>query len=116
VGVCVLAGLVCLSVVGLESASPASLAPNGSVRICHASSSQSSPYTSQEPTVGNNGDLSGGHLNHTGPVFPAAGWGDIIPPYTYVDANGVTQIFPGYNWSPEGQVIWQYGCTPAGSR
>jgi hypothetical protein len=82
------------------------------VRICHASSSQSSPYTSQEPTVGNNGDLSGGHLNHTGPVFPAAGWGDIIPPYTYVDANGVTQIFPGYNWSPEGQVIWQYGCTP----
>jgi hypothetical protein len=62
--------------------------------------------------VGNNGDLSGGHLNHTGPVFPAAGWGDIIPPYTYVDANGVTQIFPGYNWSPEGQVILQYGCTP----
>jgi hypothetical protein len=112
VGVFVLAGLVCLSVVGLQSASPAVLAPGGKVRICHASSSQSDPYTSQEPTVGNNGDLSGGHLNHTGPVFPAADWGDIIPPYTYVDANGDPRVFPGYNWTPEGQAIWQYGCTP----
>jgi hypothetical protein len=101
-----------LSVVGLQPASPGALAPGGKVRICHASSSQSDPYTSQEPTVGNNGDLSGGHLNHTGPVFPAADWGDVIPPYTYVDANGVEQVFPGYNWTPDGQAIWQNGCTP----
>jgi uncharacterized repeat protein (TIGR01451 family) len=110
VGVLVLAGVACLSVVGLQPASPAPLAPNGKVRICHASSSHSNPYESQEPTVGNDGDLGGGHLNHTGPVFPAADWGDIIPPYTYLDANGVEHVFQGYNWSPEGQAIWQLGC------
>jgi hypothetical protein len=109
------AGLVCLSVVGLQAASTAPLAPNAKVRICHASSSQSNPYVSEEPTVGNNGDLNGGHLNHNGPVFPKPDWGDIIPPYTYLDANGVEQIFPGYNWTPEGQAIWEYGCTPGRS-
>jgi hypothetical protein len=65
--------------------------------------------------VGNNGDLSGGHLNHTGPVFPKPDWGDIIPPYSYVDADGAEQIFPGFNWTPEGQAIWEYGCTPGRS-
>jgi hypothetical protein len=29
-----------------------------------------------------------------------------------VDANDVEQVFAGYNWSAEGQAIWQYGCTP----
>ena len=82
------------------------------VRICHASSSKTNPYISNEPAIANNGDLQGGHLNHTGPVFPAADWGDIIPPYSYVDANGDTQVFPGYNWSPEGQAIWQNDCAP----
>jgi hypothetical protein len=82
------------------------------VRICHATSSPDNPYVSEEPAVGNNGDLHGGHLDHTGPVYPAADWGDIIPPYNYVDDNGETQTFPGYNWSPEGQAIWQNGCEP----
>ncbi|HEX4525442.1 MAG TPA: hypothetical protein VH108_01720 [Gaiellaceae bacterium] len=92
---------------------PAASTPNEKqVRICHASSSHTNPYVSEEPAIANNGDLSGGHLNHTGPVFPGADWGDIIPPYSYVDDNGVTQIFPGYNWSPEGQAIWEYDCTP----
>ena len=60
------------------------------------------------PAIGNNGDLSGGHLNpsHQGPVFPAPNWGDIIPPYPYVDANGQLKTFPGYNWTAEGQVIY----------
>lgn len=85
---------------------------NEKVRICHATSSHSNPYTSIEPAIANNGDLQGGHLNHTGPIYPAAGWGDIIPPYEYVDAQGETQTFPGYNWSPEGQAILQNGCEP----
>jgi hypothetical protein len=99
--------LVCLSVVGLQ---PAASAPPTKVRICHRTSSQSNPYVSEEPAIANNGDLHGGHLNHTGPVFPAPNWGDIIPPYTYVDSNGVTQEFPGYNWTPQGQPIWENGC------
>jgi hypothetical protein len=112
--VLVLAAVGCLSVVGPQPAAPAPLASK-SVRICHATSSQSSPYTPQEPAIANNGDLQGGHLNHTGPVFPAADWGDIIPPYTYVDAAGVTQTFPGYNWTPEGQAIWENDCKPGKS-
>ena len=53
--------------------------------------------------MANNGDLNGGHLNHTGPVYPADGWGDIIPPYVYVDKNGQAQTFPGYNWTRPGR-------------
>ena len=45
-------------------------------------------------------------------MFPAANWGDIIPPYTYVDRDGDTKTFPGYNWSPQGQAIWELGCSP----
>jgi hypothetical protein len=103
--------VACLLVVGGEPASSESLAPNGKVTICHATSSQTNPYVEESPTVGNDGDLSGGHLNHTGPVFPALDWGDIIPPYSYVDEDGNAQIFPGSNWSPDGQAIWQHDCT-----
>ena len=62
--------------------------------------------------IANNGDLTGGHLEHKGPLYPANDWGDIIPPYLYVDANGQPQTFPGYNWSPAGQAIYQNGCEP----
>ena len=86
--------------------------PERKVRICHATSSNSNPYTSNEPAIANNGDLNGGHLDHTGPVYPAKDWGDIIPPYPYVDKKGKLQTFPGYNWSPEGQAIYQNGCEP----
>ena len=105
----VLAGLVGVLVVFLQ---PASAQNEKKVRICHATSSQNNPYVSNSPAIANNGDLHGGHLNHKGPVFPEANWGDIIPPYTYVDANGDTETFPGYNWSPQGQAIWELGCTP----
>ena len=86
--------------------------PERKVRICHATSSSTNPYTSNEPAIGNNGDLNGGHLEHTGPVYPAKDWGDIIPPYPYIDEKGQPQTFVGYNWSPEGQAIWQNGCEP----
>ena len=86
--------------------------PERKVRICHATSSDTNPYVSNEPAVANNGDLKGGHLDHTGPVYPAHDWGDIIPPYEYVDENGKLQVFPGYNWSEAGQAIYQNGCEP----
>ena len=108
----VLAGLVGVLAVFLQ---PAASAPNENdkkVRICHASDSVTNPYVLEHPAVANNGDLGGGHLNHTGPMFPAPKWGDIIPPYTYVDATGDTKVFPGYNWEPEGQRIWELGCAP----
>jgi hypothetical protein len=80
------------------------------VRICHATASEENPYVTEEPAIGNNGDLQGGHLNHSGPLFLEPGWGDIIPPYAYVDANGQTQTFPGYSWTNEGQATWGNGC------
>lgn len=95
-----------------EPPAPQPPEPEKKVRICHATSSHSNPYTSPEPAIANNGDLQGGHLNHTGPVFPAAGWGDIIPPYQYIDENGQLQTFPGYNWTEQGQAIYQNGCEP----
>ena len=108
VGVGVVAGLLGLSVFTLQTASPA---PNEKkVRICHATHSETNPYVSEEPAVANNGDLQGGHLDHDGPIFPTPDWGDIIPPYTYTDEDGATQTFPGYNWSPTGQGIWQNAC------
>jgi uncharacterized repeat protein (TIGR01451 family) len=71
------------------------------VTICHATGSEGNPFVEQSPAIGNNGDLQGGHLSHPD---------DIIPPYDYVDANGNPQTFPGQNWTPEGQAIWQNGC------
>src|SRR4029077_1648702 len=109
----VLAVLVAISLVVLQPAVSQTNQNDKKVRICHATSSESNPYVSEEPAIANNGDLKGGHLNHTGPVFPTEDWGDIIPPYTYVDANGQTRSFPGYNWSPEGQAIWQNDCKAA---
>ena len=73
------------------------------VRICHATGSQGNPFVEQSPAVGNNGDLQGGHLGHPE---------DIIPPYDYIDENGSQQTFPGQNWTPENQAIWQNGCSP----
>jgi len=104
-------GLLSLSVVRIEPAASQSTDNDKQVQICHATASRTNPYVSEHPAIANNGDLQGGHLNHTGPVFPVdKDWGDIIPPYNYVDDKGVTRIFPGYNWTPEGQAIWQYGC------
>jgi hypothetical protein len=108
-----MAGLVALSVVGIQPAASQSSDNERQVQICHATSSHSNPYVSNHPAVANNGDIQGGHLDHLGPVFPAADWGDIIPPYEYADDKGVTQHFPGYNWTPRGQEIWQNGCDSA---
>ena len=78
--------LVCVIALSLVVLQPAISQTNEKkVRICHATASKTNPYISNEPAIANNGDLQGGHLNHTGPVFPANDWGDIIPPYTYTD-------------------------------
>jgi hypothetical protein len=110
----VLTGLVALLAAGLEPALSQGHEPK--VTICHRTDSESNPYNSQDVAIANDGDLQGGHLDHTGPIFPATGpdgkWGDIIPPYTYVDQDGQTQTFPGYNWSAEGQAIEQNSCAP----
>lgn len=68
--------------------------------ICHATSSKTNPYTQND--LSESAILTQGHRGHTGPVYPAAGWGDIIPP---------TGLHPaGLNWSAEGQAIYNNDC------
>ena len=105
--------LVCVIALSLVVLQPAVSQTNEKkVRICHSTNSDSNPYISNEPAIENNGDLKGGHLNETGPVFPGTGshWGDIIPPYNYIDDEGHEQTFPGLNWGAPGQAIWQNDC------
>jgi hypothetical protein len=72
------------------------------VTICHATSSESNPFT--ENTVAKDGSVSG-HDGHTG---------DIIPPFDYLDNNGQTRHYPGKNWDADGQAILNDGCKEGG--
>ena len=73
------------------------------IDICHASSSTSNPYVTNQVDT-SSVDLNG-HVNHTGPIYSEgmeSGWGDIIPP--------VPEILPeGLNW-PAGQPTLLNGC------
>lgn len=88
---------------------PATASPSAAVErkvtLCHRTASFSNPYV--EITVDQNSVLSQGHGSHTGGVYPAAGWGDIIPPF-----DG----YAGLNWTPEGQTILASGCDAAKAR
>ena len=94
-------------------ASPA-FADGQSVKICHGTGSNSNPYVEEDPSVQANGategQLTGGHSNHVGPVWfdgIDATWGDIIPPYVYAPNN---YDFPGLNWTVAGQAIYNNDC------
>jgi hypothetical protein len=79
------------------------------IDICHASRSHSNPYIINHPNK--SGDVSG-HAGHTGPIwYPGitVSWGDIIPPFDYLD-NGVVKNFIGLNWTTEGQAVYNNGC------
>jgi hypothetical protein len=78
--------------------------PESQLRICHSTSSQTNPY--DDLTLPLSGIVSG-HLDHTGGMYPADGWGDIIPPFEY---GGVS--YTGLNWTGAGQTIWNNECQP----
>ncbi|HEX6919353.1 MAG TPA: hypothetical protein VF314_03895 [Actinomycetes bacterium] len=114
------ATIVCLAVVPWLVASPADAgggkSDNSKVKICHRTNANNNPYRFIEvATEAADGKSKGDHaLEHQGPVWnptlkPAGiKWGDIIPEYT--DDRGFH--FPGYNWTAEGQAIWENGCKP----
>jgi hypothetical protein len=79
-----------------------SFVKDGKVTLCHATASRTNPYVSI--TVDANSVTRRGHDGHTGPVFPADGWGDIIPPFG---------TYPGLNW-PAGQTLLAAGCDAGG--
>ena len=107
---------------------------NEKVTICHRTHATTNPYrkitVSMSSIVGNgnsgngHGDTTTGNNSHNpynvnaGKVFnptfsyPAnqKQWQDIIPPFTYVPANGNPGTFAGLNWTDEGKAIY-YGYT-----
>jgi len=89
------------------------------VTICHATNSNTNPYT--HPTVDadavdgdtGNDNGNGDHQTHTGPVWnpllkdQQISWGDIIPPF-YED--GSPGYWPSKNWDTAGQALYRAGC------
>jgi hypothetical protein len=91
------------------------------VTLCHATAAATNPYvviTVDAASAGGQAQLEG-HASHTGPIFDPAvnvsgdNWGDIIPAYSYVVANGpdagTTVTFAGLN-IPAGQYLLDNGC------
>ena len=113
---------------------------NPSVKICHGNTDVNSPYITENPNIQNDGSLSGGHQDHTGPLASSLSvaqalktahtqWGDIIPPYNfYTCPNGYTLngtvctkksqpnvnatpgSYAGLNWTADGQAMWSNNC------
>jgi hypothetical protein len=94
--------------------------PNHRVTICHATGADSNPYVVLTPDIASAGYLQGGHDGHTRPIWVSGDqsahqkWGDIIPPYQYVRADGTVFVFAGLNWTAQGQAIWNNGCAAPG--
>jgi hypothetical protein len=110
--------LALIAAMFMLGAPTASATPSPSVVICHATNSQSNPYTRNRvntSSVEEEGNrFLNGHGDHTGPVWfegITVKWGDIIPAFTYT--NPKTQVvtsFPGYNLTKEGLAILENGC------
>ncbi len=95
----------------------ASATPSQSVVICHATNSQSNPYTRNRvntSSVEEEGNrFLNGHGDHTGPVWfdgIKEKWGDIIPAFSYTNPRtGKVTDYPGYNLD-KGAEILANGC------
>ncbi len=106
---------------GLMAGAAGSLtAPDGvvtQVTICHRTNANNNPYVVITPDV--SGVLDGHAAQHNDPrVWDPTlkaqhlKWGDIIPPFDYLDGNSVQQHFAGLNWSQDGQAIYENDCVP----
>ena len=74
------------------------------IEICHATGANNNPYNSANASETAD---AGGHDGHEGPVWFSGiqvSWGDIIPPFV----NGAI-VYPGKNWTPEGQDVYNNG-------
>jgi len=85
-------------------------APDHKVTICHATaafdSNDNRKYVVETVDIASTGYVKGGH--YSPPANLGAkheDGGDIIPPYTYEEF-----VFEGFNWTDEGQAIWENDC------
>lgn len=120
-----------ITIGGASALSVANATPGGGgetpVTLCHATAAATNPYvviTVDAASAGGQAQLEG-HAGHTGPIFDPEtnvsgdNWGDIIPAYSYVVANGpdagTTVDYPGMNLTEEGLAILANGCKLPGS-
>src|SRR4051794_11799633 len=88
-----------------EPVTPATTNPSPGhepVSFCHRTNSVTNPYNLL--TTDADSIIQQGHGSHTGPIFPADDWGDIIPPFENSDGT-----FPGLNW-PAGAAVLDAAC------
>jgi uncharacterized repeat protein (TIGR01451 family) len=107
---------------GLATSAFATSPTGHQVTICHGTNSETNPYVQETVDISSSGldegQLKGGHNGHIGPVwYPGAKaakvvWGDIIPPYDYVNGS-FSFHFDGLNWDAAGQAIYKTGCVIA---
>ena len=118
-GVAVVPLIVGALVLGATMAVSALTPPNPdevveNVTICHRTNANTNPYVIIEVDVESIVNPNG-HATHTGPIWTPdlkaqhIKWGDVIPEFTYEDNTG-EHVFPGLNWSPEGQDFFENGC------
>ena len=96
--------------------------PVEQVTICHATNSFSNPYNQNEVDIDSILNPAPGQ-GREGPAFDPEvhsqsdrGWGDIVPPFHYLDGDGQLQEYPGTdNWSEGGQTIHEAGCDVDGA-
>ncbi len=110
----VVLGLVSAALFLPSTASTLAADPKTEITICHATGADSNPYVVNSPAINSSGafegELSGGHNQHTGPIWHPGiqgDWGDIIPPYDYAPTNF---HYNGLNWTTAGQAIWNNDC------
>lgn len=91
--------------------------PITQVMICHAreGSEPYGPGNEQTVSINSAGELQGGHNTHTGngqvwSPTNTTNFSDIIPPFYYLDGDGVKQYSGGLGWSTEGQRIYANNC------
>ena len=88
--------LFSVAAVATATSNGADATPNEKVTICHATSSNTNPYTvnsvDESSIDEQNNRYLNGHGNHER---------DIIPPF---------REFPGRNWDEAGRAIWTNGC------
>src|SRR5262249_49862916 len=89
--------------------SSASAAPHEKQQICHRTSAVKNPYVYDNVDV-DSIIKDNGHGSHTGPVFPAEGWGGIIPPFDSTGSQAGQAHYPGLTWSSDGIAIWEAKC------
>lgn len=100
----------------------ANATPDINITICHRGDNTKQPYGPKSSSVDRDSIVKdSGHSEHTGKLASSEAvaeaikhdgkkWGDIIPPFQYVDSSHHKQDFPGLNYNTIGQAMLANNC------